>query len=574
MASIQLMMSMDDGARRVDNVGLSGGEGSPAHGMNSLGGSSFHEPMDRNTAETHLISDKRSERQAKGLVPWSTEQHVPDVGGLGWRTKTGHMLKNQSFYPQVTGNTWNNPTFAGVNTWKEFHGPRMRADAEMMERLDQFDGDREEWEAKKCFVNTTRVQTLDRFYNRKHERSQQETSSSWAPHIRAKREVHSSHETFDSTFGEKPSKELKKVFTETVLKGDREAIRNIASRMQNEETWKQVYKQMEQERRSDLRADLQQRQAHTDRLMLLSGQPLCPHHATRSTEVIDSERTHELAGHRELHKPIDVTVLSDFRGLIHADNPHAMEALFPGSGYEHSMEFRARATASCEPGWPAPARAETPPIGKKAQSRELQVRKEVSLSHLSVPASAYRLEAIGGRSHDEALVNHSMSQFLPTVAAPPPDQSASLLNEDWSPSATMRDRARVTGSFARTSTSSVAGSPSNESRPPPRRSMVYPMVAPTSPSAALRVANNGLSRTQSMHMSASAPALFGLTASSTAGFQQQPRKKAKGPHTTKSVCEELDMFEEKARASSVANISNFTSTPRASSQTRQTRRTR
>lgn len=45
-------------------------------------------------------------------------RQVPDVGGVGWRTKAGHLIKNQSFYPQVSTNKWDNPTFAGVNTWK------------------------------------------------------------------------------------------------------------------------------------------------------------------------------------------------------------------------------------------------------------------------------------------------------------------------------------------------------------------------------------------------------------------------------------------------------------------------
>lgn len=97
-------------------------------------------------------------------------------------------------------------------------------------------------------MNTTRVETLDRFYNRKLNRVQLSTSPSWAPHRKSKREVHSSYETFDGCMDEKPQKELRKVFTEKVLAGDREAIRQIAKRVQNEETWKEVFKRMEQER--------------------------------------------------------------------------------------------------------------------------------------------------------------------------------------------------------------------------------------------------------------------------------------------------------------------------------------
>ncbi|CAE8631936.1 unnamed protein product [Polarella glacialis] len=101
-----------------------------------------------------------------------------------------------------------------------------------------------------------------------------ESSSSWAPHHRAAREVHSCHETFQSSLGEKPEKELKKVPRVVVVVVFVLAIRQITKRIQNEETWKVVFKQMEQERRQDIRADLQQRQTNTDRLMQMSGQPV------------------------------------------------------------------------------------------------------------------------------------------------------------------------------------------------------------------------------------------------------------------------------------------------------------
>lgn len=67
----------------------------------------------------------------------------------------------------------------------------------MMEQLDRFDESRAELEAKKTFVNTMRVETLDKFYNRKLNRVQLSTSSSWAPHRKSRREVHSRYETFD-----------------------------------------------------------------------------------------------------------------------------------------------------------------------------------------------------------------------------------------------------------------------------------------------------------------------------------------------------------------------------------------
>lgn len=60
------------------------------------------------------------ERSHLGLVRFRKQHMVPDVGGLGWRTKTGHLLKNQSYFPQNTRvNTWDVPACAGVNTWQD-----------------------------------------------------------------------------------------------------------------------------------------------------------------------------------------------------------------------------------------------------------------------------------------------------------------------------------------------------------------------------------------------------------------------------------------------------------------------
>ena len=59
------------------------------------------------------------ERSHLGLVRFRKQHMVPDVGGLGWRTKTGHLLKNQSYFPQTKVNTWDVPACAGVNTWQE-----------------------------------------------------------------------------------------------------------------------------------------------------------------------------------------------------------------------------------------------------------------------------------------------------------------------------------------------------------------------------------------------------------------------------------------------------------------------
>merc|ERR1719401_551556 len=180
---------------------------------------------------------------------------------------------------------------------------------------------------------------------------------------------------------------------------------------------------------------------------------------------------------------------------------------------------------------------------------------------------------MGARTCDETQKQHAKAQFLPTVAPPPPAQGKTLLDEDWSPTTTLRDRARVTSSFTRTDHSSIPTSPvqkSMESLPPPTRAVVYPMMAPTSPDSQSNQVN-GMGHGLSMRGSASAPALFGQSfqsdASSVLGrsTRRSGKGKATGPTTT-SVCQELDAFErrfeDKADASGVPRISNFFGTPR------------
>merc|ERR1711977_275520 len=97
--------------------------------------------------------------------------------------------------------------------------------------------------------------------------------------------------------------------------------------------------------------------------MQLSGQPVRQRDLDSSQELKFnncSQRTEVLSMSREPPEIKDVTGQTDFRGLFHADNEHALEAMFPGSGHELSVEFRQRATASTKAGFPAPAAASTP----------------------------------------------------------------------------------------------------------------------------------------------------------------------------------------------------------------------
>merc|ERR1711924_130946 len=242
-------------------------------------------------------------------------------------------------------NLWDDPFHTGINTWQDWHGPRLKTDAPLMERMDRLDEQKADWDAKKMFVNTTRVGTLDRFYNRKLQRTQFERSSSWAPHHRARREVHGIYECFDGDLDGAPVKELKKVLTPSVLQKDQEAISAITKRLQNEETWKVAWRAMEQYRRQDTLQDFRRRSTYNDMLEQMAGQPARrrdPHHIMPNN---CSKRTEELAKPKQPYVITDITRMTDYRGLVHADSQLALEALFPGAGHEESLRIKAETTA-------------------------------------------------------------------------------------------------------------------------------------------------------------------------------------------------------------------------------------
>merc|ERR1719446_21207 len=103
--------------------------------------------MDRSRALHAATDDLREMKTKQGCIPWRLEREVPDVGGLGWRSKTGHLLKNQAYYRKPAHqNLWDDPVHAGVNTWKAWHGPRLNTDAALMEKMDSMEDQRADWE--------------------------------------------------------------------------------------------------------------------------------------------------------------------------------------------------------------------------------------------------------------------------------------------------------------------------------------------------------------------------------------------------------------------------------------------
>jgi hypothetical protein len=288
----------------------------------------------RHNDSTRGFPDRRPERNARGLIKFKIERGVPDVGGIGWRTKHGHLLKNQTFYHQPQNeNLWDNPTHAGPKTWREWHGPKSRSDAALMERLDREDQRRAEWEAKRTFGNASRVETLDRLAKRCEVNDEKAVATSWAPPRRARREVHDSLDRLGAELDAMSLKELKKVLTPHVLKTDREAVRRISGHLQQEESWKEAWRSFELERRDDLLTDLEHRQAYNAMVQEMSGQlPRPRRDPSRHLPNDCTSRVEQLALPKQARRRRDVTQLSDCRGLIHVDHDGALEARHRGAG--------------------------------------------------------------------------------------------------------------------------------------------------------------------------------------------------------------------------------------------------
>eukprot|EP00931_Biecheleriopsis_adriatica_P074630 TRINITY_DN48645_c0_g1_i1.p1 TRINITY_DN48645_c0_g1~~TRINITY_DN48645_c0_g1_i1.p1 ORF type:complete len:714 (+),score=132.22 TRINITY_DN48645_c0_g1_i1:67-2208(+) len=375
--------------------------------------------------------DRRDERQRRGLVKYEIENGVPEVGGLGWKSRTGHLLKNQTYFANRPGeNMWNNPTHAGPKTWRSYHGPKLRTDANLMERLDVLETQQAEWEAKKAFVNTVRVQTLDRLYHQKVENEQKEMASQWAPHRRARGERHKVHESLAAELDSMPMKELKKVLTSTVLRGDREAIRNITKRIQTEETWKMAWKQVEQARREEILSDFEHRQTYNAMLMELAGQPGRARNPNRRIPNNASPRVEELAQPAPPIVPDDITKRTDYAGLVHVDNRHALEARFPAYGHQLACILTDDATERAKPGWPPPDPSVTPePSPKNRKAPSSPGEGLVDIRRASVPVNSDRLSTVGRRQDPLVLTDHATEQFLPLSAPPAPEQARSLLKE-------------------------------------------------------------------------------------------------------------------------------------------------
>merc|ERR1719145_273656 len=104
--------------------------------------------------------------------------------------------------------------------------------------------------------------------------------------------------------------------------------------------------------------------------MDLAGQPRTQTDPDRRIVNSCTPRLEDMSKPREPPAPGrgDVTQLSDYRGLVHADHHHALEARFPGHGHELATQFRQRVTDAAKASWPPPPRAEAPRADTKRRT--------------------------------------------------------------------------------------------------------------------------------------------------------------------------------------------------------------
>eukprot|EP00397_Hematodinium_sp_SG-2012_P025230 GEMP01026340.1.p1 GENE.GEMP01026340.1~~GEMP01026340.1.p1 ORF type:complete len:589 (+),score=134.90 GEMP01026340.1:78-1769(+) len=355
--------------------------------------------------------DRRVERKRQGLVKFHVEKTVPDFGATGWRTKAGNMLKNQQWY-RSNGrfNLWNDPIHAGRDTWKYFHAPRLRTDGGLMEQRDKKDKRNMDWARRQQFVNESRQETLERFYQRKLVNQNLEHSSAWAPAYRGKREVCDYFDTFDNDFDALPEVALKKVITPTVVERDEEAVRFITKNYQKEANFERRWKEWEQHRQFDIRHDFYRRRAYNEELQRLSGQPVrtinsSPFRTTKN-ERYSSTRVKTLAQPKRYKEPDDHTIKIDYRGLMTADCRLALDTLKHGA-FVSTTNF-------C--GFPHRK------PGEEVADEEPRLRKTLPIAgksaSLDLPVSPLRLTKPAGRHLHEVHQELSSDQIMSHVGSP------------------------------------------------------------------------------------------------------------------------------------------------------------
>jgi len=281
-----------------------------------------------------------------------------------------------------------------------------------------------------------------------------------------------------------PTKELKKVMTDHVLKSDREAIRMICKRIQQEEDAKMAQQRLVQERSTEIRQGFELRTQYNDVLMQMSGQQ--PTREPRRGHA-SARRVQELAQPRPAPPVSNVTKLSDFRGLLHVDHQFALEARFPGMGHDLAAEAMREATQSARATVKQPVQKKqslspprTPPA--KTMRRRSTVIEEGSLVQTaSVPVTQDKLSKVAVRDDPLMQSRRASVQFQATMAPPAPHLvglQETLANDPAQMDHIMTSRSspKAGGRSSRTSERRT----SQIELPPPLQPVVYPVVVEAS----------------------------------------------------------------------------------------------
>eukprot|EP00388_Colpodella_angusta_P007951 GDKJ01022057.1.p1 GENE.GDKJ01022057.1~~GDKJ01022057.1.p1 ORF type:complete len:668 (-),score=117.20 GDKJ01022057.1:84-2087(-) len=184
------------------------------------------------------------------------------------------------------------------------------------------------WELEKAFVNSCRLECLERIKRRKQEREIKCTAGVWVPQPRAKKEFRTNLNDWDD-LDTMPATALAGMLTPLVIQRDKEAVIRIFERLNNEEKVKLMMKQYESDRRQALLNSYSKRKQFTNMLEMLSGQEGRPPPAPPITPNV-SKRLEELAKPKEDFAFGSLRAhaqRSDFRGLFLPDHPAAVDTL-------------------------------------------------------------------------------------------------------------------------------------------------------------------------------------------------------------------------------------------------------
>ncbi|KAF4652326.1 Peptide chain release factor, partial [Perkinsus olseni] len=247
--------------------------------------------------------------------------------------------------------SWNNPVRAGTQTWRFYHGPKLKADAKFTEALDRTRFNEHLWSVKKDFVHARREEQRSRFLAQTMLNRQLATTRSWIPQRRSRRELRN-QETAWRDLDTMPVSAIKQSITEKTEQLDSEGLQRICTHLQSERDWEDRWKMWESVRREDIMHELKRRRAFNDRLADLSGQPPRITWDSGTSLKSASGRTEELSKPRPRFYVPRVTSETDLVDLVCKDSSVALWKLHEDRRRKELMERSVTGQGGLLPGTP------------------------------------------------------------------------------------------------------------------------------------------------------------------------------------------------------------------------------